>query len=98
MFLVIMLLEVDILATIRVMGKGVFVMLLGTLGVVIGAPIGLMIVKHGLGPEAWKGFGALAGSWIGGTANMLAVGKGIGLDESSLDFGYAGKQDTKKDI
>lgn len=89
MFLVIMLLEVDILATIRVMGKGVFVMFLGTLGVVVGAPIGLMIVKHGLGPEVWKGFGALAGSWIGGTANMLAVGKGIGLDESSLTFGYA---------
>ncbi len=89
MFLVIMLLEVDILATIRVMGKGIFVMLLGTLGVVIGAPIGLMIVKHGLGPDAWKAFGALAGSWIGGTGNMLAVANGIELDESSLDFGYA---------
>ncbi|MBU8933057.1 MAG: DUF819 family protein [candidate division Zixibacteria bacterium] len=89
MFLAIMLLEVDIMATIRVMGKGIFVMLLGTLGVVVGAPIGLMLVKHGLGPEAWKGFGALAGSWIGGTGNMLAVGNAIGLDESSLDFGYA---------
>ncbi|RKX27611.1 MAG: hypothetical protein DRP47_06290 [Candidatus Zixiibacteriota bacterium] len=89
MFLTIMLLEVDIMATIRVMGKGIFVMLLGTLGVVIGAPIGLMLVKHGLGPEAWKGFGALAGSWIGGTGNMLAVGNAINLDESSLDFGYA---------
>ena len=62
MFLVIMLLNVDLLATIRVMGKGIFVMLLGTLGVVIGAPIGYLVVSHGLGPEAWKGFGALAGS------------------------------------
>lgn len=89
MFLTIMLLEVDILATVRVMGKGVFVMLLGTLGVVVGAPIGLFLVKHGLGPEAWKGFGALAGSWIGGTGNMLAVAQAVELDESSLDFGYA---------
>ncbi len=89
MFLVIMLLDVDLLATVRVMGKGLFVMLLGTLGVVIGAPIGYVIVSHGLGPEAWKGFGALAGSWIGGTGNMLAVGQMVGLDESSLDFGYA---------
>lgn len=89
MFLTIMLLEVNIGATVRVMGKGVFVMLLGTLGVVVGAPIGLFIVKHGLGPEAWKGFGALAGSWIGGTGNMLAVAYAIDLDESSLDFGYA---------
>jgi uncharacterized membrane protein len=89
MFLVIMLLDVDILATIRVMGKGVFVMLTGTLGVVIGAPIGFFIVKHGLGPEAWKGFGALAGSWIGGTGNMAAVAIALDLDESTLDFGYA---------
>jgi uncharacterized membrane protein len=89
MFLVIMLLDVDLVATIRVMGKGVFVMLLGTLGVVIGAPIAFLIVKHGLDPDAWKGFGTLAGSWIGGTGNMLAVSKMINLDESSVQYGYA---------
>jgi uncharacterized membrane protein len=89
MFLVIMLLDVDLLATIRVMGKGVFVMLAGTLGVIIGAPVGFLVVKHGLGPEAWKAFGALAGSWIGGTGNMAAVAVALDLDESTLDFGYA---------
>lgn len=88
-FLIIMLLDVDIKATIKVMGRGVFVMLLGTLGVMVGAPLALLLVKHGLGPETWKGFGALAGSWIGGTGNMLAVATAIQLDESSLDFGYA---------
>ncbi len=89
MFLTIMLLDVDVRATIRIMGKGIFVMLAGTLGVVVGAPLGLLLVKHGLGPEAWKGFGVLAGSWIGGTGNMLAVGYALNLDESSLEFGYA---------
>ncbi|HOP07059.1 MAG TPA: DUF819 family protein [candidate division Zixibacteria bacterium] len=89
MFLVIMLLDVDILATVRVMGRGVFVMLLGTLGVVVGAPIGYFIVKNGLDPEAWKGFAALAGSWIGGTGNMAAMAVAFNLDETSLDFGYA---------
>ncbi|KAA3635361.1 MAG: DUF819 family protein [Calditrichaeota bacterium] len=89
MFLTIMLLDVNILATIRIMGKGIFVMLLGTVGVVVGAPIALMIVKHGLGPDVWKGFGALAGSWIGGTGNMLSVAYANNLDESSLDYGYA---------
>ncbi len=88
-FLTIMLLNVDILATIRVMGKGVFVMLLGTLGVVVGAPIGFFLVRWGLQPEAWKGFGALAGSWIGGTGNMLATAQMVELDESSLQYGYA---------
>ncbi|MBN1212929.1 MAG: DUF819 family protein [candidate division Zixibacteria bacterium] len=89
MFLTIMLLNVDILATVRVMGKGVFVMLLGTLGVVIGAPIAFLLVKNGLDTNAWQAFGALSGSWIGGTGNMLAVAKMINLDESSIEFGYA---------
>ena len=39
MFLVMMLLKVDIASTIRMMGRGVFVMLFGTAGVVLGAPI-----------------------------------------------------------
>jgi len=88
-FIVILLLNVDLYSTVKVMGKGIFVMLLGTLGVVVGAPVGFAIVSSFLGPEAWKGYGALAGSWIGGTANMLAVGQMIDLNESSLDFGYA---------
>lgn len=89
MFLIIMLVDVDLRSTVRVMGKGVFVFLAGSIGVMVGAPLALMLVKHGLGPETWKGFGALSGSWIGGTGNMLAVAYAIGLDESSLDFGYA---------
>jgi uncharacterized membrane protein len=80
---------VDLLATVRVIGKGVFVMLLGTLGVVIGAPLAYLLVKHGLEPEAWKGFGALAGSWIGGTGNMLAVAQMVELDDRSAHYGYA---------
>jgi uncharacterized membrane protein len=88
-FLTIMLLEVDLLATVRIMGKGIFVMLLGTLGVVVGAPLAFALVKSGLDPGAWKGFGALAGSWIGGTGNMLAVAQMTELDDDSIQYGYA---------
>lgn len=77
MFLIILLLDVDVKSAVRVMGKGIFVMLFGTVGVIIGAPIAYFLVKSGLGPEAWKGFGALAGSWIGGTGNMAAVSEGL---------------------
>ncbi|RKX21573.1 MAG: hypothetical protein DRP51_03990 [Candidatus Zixiibacteriota bacterium] len=77
MFLIIMLLDVDVRSAVKVMGKGIFVMLFGTAGVIIGAPIAFWLVKNGLGPEAWKGFGALAGSWIGGTGNMAAVSEGL---------------------
>ena len=87
MFLVIMLLKVDVASTIKIMGRGIFVMLFGTAGVVIGAPIAFLLVKSKLPEDAWKAFGTLAGSWIGGTGNMAAVTEGIGT--SGQGFGLA---------
>ncbi len=87
MMLVLLLLNVNVGAAVRVLGRGVGVMLFGTLGVVLGAPIGLLIVRGWMGPDAWKAFGTLAGSWIGGTGNMAAVGEMI--DASGADIGLA---------
>jgi uncharacterized membrane protein len=87
MFLVLMLLDVDVVAAVRIMGKGILVLLCGTAGVVLGAPVAYLLVKHGLGPESWKGFGVLAGSWIGGTGNMAAVSQA--LETPPADFGLA---------
>jgi uncharacterized membrane protein len=87
LFLVMLLLDVDVRSTVRVMGRGVFVMLIGTVGVVVGAPIGLAAVKGWLATDAWMGFGTLAGSWIGGTGNMAAVAEGLGT--SGTQFGLA---------
>ena len=58
---------------VKIMGKGVLVMLMGTTGVVVGAVVSYVIVHRWLAPDAWTGFGALAGSWIGGTGNMAAT-------------------------
>jgi uncharacterized membrane protein len=87
MLLVLLLMNVDLGAARRVMGRGIGVMLFGTLGVMLGAPIALMAVKHWLEPDAWKAFGALSGSWIGGTGNLLAVGDMIGA--SGTEVGLA---------
>jgi uncharacterized membrane protein len=87
MLLVILLLKVDIASTIKMMSTGIFVMLFGTAGVVLGAPIVFLIVKDKLTVDAWKAFGSLAGSWIGGTGNMAAVTEG--LDTSPEGFGLA---------
>ncbi len=76
-FITLLLLSIDIGAAMRIMGKGIFVMLMGTVGVIVGAPVGYMVVHRWLPPDAWKGFGALAGSWIGGTGNMAAVAGGL---------------------
>ncbi|HVS14133.1 MAG TPA: DUF819 family protein [Thermoanaerobaculia bacterium] len=92
MFITLLLLSVDVGAAVRIMGRGILVMLLGTVGIVVGAPIGYFVVHRWLDPEAWKGFGALAGSWIGGTGNMAAV---AGALETPPDmFGLAVLADT----
>ena len=87
MFLVIMLLRVDIASTVKIMGRGVFVMLFGTVGVIIGAAVSFFIVKNKLPEDTWKAFGTLAGSWIGGTGNMAAVSGGI--KATGQEFGLA---------
>jgi uncharacterized membrane protein len=83
-FIVMMLIKVDVLGAIRIMGKGVFVMLLGSVGVVVG---GVVSYKLGqslnignylpLPEDSWRAFGTLAGSWIGGTGNMTAAHAGL---------------------
>lgn len=75
--IVLLLLSVDVGAAVRIMGRGIGVMLLGTLGVVVGAPVGFLVVHRWLAPEAWTGFGALSGSWIGGTGNLFAVAEAL---------------------
>ena len=86
-FIVLMLIKVDVAAAIRIMGKGVFVMLMGTAGVVVGCVVSYVIVHAWLAPDAWKGFGALAGSWIGGTGNMAAASEMLGTPPEQ--FGLA---------
>lgn len=86
-FIVLMLIKVDVPAAIKIMGKGVLVMLMGTTGVVVGAVVSYVIVHRWLAPDAWTGFGALAGSWIGGTGNMAATSEMLGTPPEQ--FGLA---------
>ena len=53
----------------------------GTIGILLGGPLAVYLtslvapeVVGGTGPdEVWRGLGALAGSWIGGSANQVAL-------------------------
>ena len=86
-FIVLMLIKVNVPAAISVRGKGVLVMLMGTAGVVTGAVVSYVLVHQWLAPDAWTGFGALAGSWIGGTGNMAAASEM--LETPPEQFGLA---------
>lgn len=72
-FICLMLIGIDVGGAVRIMGKGVLVMLLGSVGVVVGGVAAYAVVRRWLDPEAWRAFAALAGSWIGGTGNMGAM-------------------------
>jgi len=98
-FIVLMLIKVDVVSAVRIMGKGVFVMLLGSIGVVFG---GVMAYKLGqvlsfgdyfpLAPDSWRAFGTLAGSWIGGTGNMTAAYAGLEGTPADLTMAAAADQ------
>jgi uncharacterized membrane protein len=83
-FIVLMLIKVNVRAVIKVMGKGVAVMLMGTAGVMIGGAVSYLIVHRWLPEDSWKAIGSLAGSWIGGTANMLATKEMLEASEAQL--------------
>ena len=98
MFIVLMLIKVDVVSAVRIMGKGVFVMLLGSIGVVFGGVIAYklgQVLSIGdyfpLAQDSWRTFGTLAGSWIGGTGNMTAAH--AGLEGTALDMTMAAAAD-----
>jgi len=65
---------------------------LGAIGIVVGAAVAFYLFKSGLPDGSWSGFGALAGSWIGGTGNMAAISEALGT--SPADFGLAAIADN----
>lgn len=79
--LVLLTLSVDLKAISQLGYKALILFFTGTVGIVIGGPIALIIVAsltpellNVEGPEAvWRGLTTVAGSWIGGGANQAAM-------------------------
>ena len=79
--LVLLTISIDLKAIGRLGPKAVIMFLGGTVGIIIGGPLAVLIVWFinpelvgGQGPEAvWRGLATIAGSWIGGSANQTAM-------------------------
>ena len=79
--LVLMTLSIDLKAVFNLGWKALVMFFTGTLGIVIGGPIAILLIASvspetvgGVGPDAvWRGLSTLAGSWIGGGANQTAM-------------------------
>ncbi|HLS47524.1 MAG TPA: DUF819 family protein [Gemmatimonadales bacterium] len=79
--LVLLTVSVDLKGILRLGPKALIMFLTGTVGIMIGGPIALLIISAispetvaGQGPDAiWRGLSTIAGSWIGGGANQAAM-------------------------
>lgn len=79
--LVLLTLSIDLKEIFKLGPKALIMFLTGTVGVVLGGPIAVIIVSTfwpeliGVdGPVAvWRGLSTVAGSWIGGGANQVAM-------------------------
>jgi len=88
--LVLMTLSIDLKAVFNLGWKALVMFLTGTVGIVIGGPIAILLISMispetvgGVGPDAvWRGLSTLAGSWIGGGANQTAMLEIYGYNQS----------------
>jgi len=79
--LILLTLSIDLKEILRLGPKALIMFFTGTLGIVIGGPLAILLVSifspetvGGTGPEAvWRGMTTIAGSWIGGGANQAAM-------------------------
>lgn len=88
--LLLLCLSIDLKGIIRLGPKAGIMFLAGTLGVVVGGPIALLIIAYvapeGFIPaspdEVWRGLSTVAGSWIGGGANQAAMKEIFHVDDT----------------
>ena len=82
-----MLLRCDIRKVLKLGPKMLIGVLSATVTIVIGFIVAFLLMKGVIGSDAWMGLGALCGSWIGGSGNMVAVQTALNISEA--DMGYA---------
>ena len=84
LFIVLMLLDINIKEAMKVAWRGAVVLVIGSVGVVVGAVVAFVLFRSNLPPNSWSGFGALAGSWIGGTGNLAAVAESLATPDEQV--------------
>ncbi len=80
--LAMLLIHVDLLSVAQAGQKALLMMGVALLGIVCGAVVSFSALQAFLPPESWKAVGALSGSWMGGSANMLAIKEALSTPDS----------------
>lgn len=81
-----MLLSADMREIFKLGKKMLLTFLLASVSIAIGF-IGTFALFHTyFEPDSWKPFAALSGSWMGGTANMVAIQGALDLPDSAMGY------------
>jgi uncharacterized membrane protein len=79
--LVLLLLGTDLRLLARLGPSAAAAMSAGAIGILLGAQVSLLLLHRWLPATAWMGFGALSATWIGGSANMLAIVESLNVPQ-----------------
>jgi len=71
--LLLLLLGADLPSVLRTGRRALIAAAAGAVGVLAGVACGVWLMQDQLPAHAWKGAGALVGTWTGGTMNLLAL-------------------------
>ncbi|MGL4691253.1 MAG: DUF819 family protein, partial [Stenotrophomonas maltophilia] len=86
--LVLLTLSIDLKGIMKLGPKLLVVFCAGTLGIILGAIVSFQTMSWihpaTVAGDTWKGMAALAGSWIGGGANMVAMREVFGTDATTF--------------
>jgi len=79
-----MLIQSDIRKILKLGKKILLTFFLASLSISLGFIIMFTLLHNNFEAEAWKTFGALSGSWMGGTGNMIAIQEALNLDGDKM--------------
>lgn len=86
--LVLLTLSIDLKGIFKLGPKLLIVFCAGTAGVMLGAPVAFLAMEvihpETVAGDTWAGMAALAGSWIGGGANMVAMREVFSVDATTF--------------
>jgi len=82
--LLLLMITVDLKSILKLGRTALVMVTAGAIGIMIGAQIAYVAFARWLPPDGWKGLAALTGSWIGGTANMVAIAESVGTPDAIM--------------
>ncbi|WP_309498615.1 DUF819 family protein [Sulfurovum sp.] len=81
-----MLLLADMREIVKLGKKMLLTFFLASVSIALGF-IGMFALFHSaFGPESWKPFAALSGSWMGGAGNMVAIQGALNLPDAAMGY------------